>query len=44
VSGVAGQVEQYRHRFLTEDGGVGRGHLEGGSRLLEPVVEHEARQ
>jgi hypothetical protein len=42
VSGVAGQIEENLHRVLTEDGGVGRGHLEGGGRLSEPVVEHEA--
>jgi hypothetical protein len=44
VSGVAGQIEQQGHRLLPEDGVVGRGDLEGGSRLLEPVVEHGARQ
>jgi len=42
VSGVAGQIEQQRHRLLAEDGGVGRGHLDGGCRLFEPVIEHKA--
>ena len=42
VSGVAGQVEEQRDRVLSEDGGVAGGHLQGGGRLPEPVIEHTA--
>jgi hypothetical protein len=41
VSGVAGQIEEQCHGVLAEDGLVGRGHLEGGGRFPEPIVEHK---
>lgn len=44
MSGVAGEIEEDGHRVLAEDGGVGWGHLEGGGRLLEPVVKHKGRE
>jgi hypothetical protein len=43
VSGVAGEIEEHGHRVFTEHCGVGGGHLYGGGRLFEPVVEHKAR-
>ena len=42
MSGVAGEIEKNRHGVLTEDGGVGWGHVYGGGRFLEPVVEHKS--
>jgi len=41
VSGVAGEIEEHRHRLLAEDGGVGGGHLESRGGLAQPVIEHE---
>jgi hypothetical protein len=43
VSGVAGEIEEQRHRLLAEDGGIGRGHLYRRSRFLQPVIEHKSR-